>query len=266
LGDELGDAAVASIVAPLVEESIKGVALLLILWFWRDHLDTWLDGIIYGAMVGMGFAVVENVFYFMNEFEANGREGWETLVILRAWVFGLNHSLFTGATGLGVAIARLNPHNSKRFWGPILGWSAAVFIHFVHNASASASDLVGPVACIPLFGNAWGGVLIIFIIMVWSVWQEKKWIQQYLREEVSMGTLTKAQYDTANSGFARWGARWGLLFGGGVGAFRRSNQFYLTCSQLAYAKHHSEIVPDQASMNRVEMLRNKVAFLSQQVG
>ena len=266
LGDGLGDAAVATFVAPVVEESIKGVALLLILWFWRDHLDTWLDGIIYGAMVGMGFAVVENVFYFMGEFEASGREGWETLVILRAWVFGLNHSLFTAATGLGVAVARFNPHNSKRFWGPFLGWCAAVFLHFVHNASASASEFVGPVACIPLFANAWGGVLIIFIIMIWAVWQEKKWIQQYLREEVALGTITAEQYKTASSGFARWGSRWGSIFSGGLGQFRRSQKFYLACSQLAYAKHHEEVVPNQQSTERVGQLRAEVSMLSRQVG
>ncbi|MDA0243851.1 MAG: PrsW family intramembrane metalloprotease [Chloroflexi bacterium] len=264
LDEGMADVAVASFVAPLVEESIKGLALLLILWFQRDHIDTLLDGIIYGAMVGMGFAVVENVFYFMDAFETGGQEAFESLIVLRAWVFGLNHSLFTAMTGLGVAVARFNPHNAKRIFAPILGWSAAVFIHFVHNVSASATDLVGAVACIPLFANAWGGVIITLIIIGWSLWQEKQWIQRYLKEEVGLGTITAAQYANANSGFRRFGDRWQSLFRGGFRAFRRSQKFYLTCSQLAYAKQHYTHVPNEASLNRIAQLRGQLTMSNEQ--
>ncbi|MFO7664969.1 MAG: PrsW family glutamic-type intramembrane protease, partial [Chloroflexota bacterium] len=46
----------SSLVAPMVEEIAKGLILLVILFLWRHELDSPLDGIIYGAMVGMGFA------------------------------------------------------------------------------------------------------------------------------------------------------------------------------------------------------------------
>ena len=48
-------------VAPVVEEIVKALVLFLILIVRRQELDSPLDGIIYGAMVGMGFAMVENV-------------------------------------------------------------------------------------------------------------------------------------------------------------------------------------------------------------
>ena len=72
LGQEVGEVVGASIVAPLVEESLKGLALVGILLFWHHELDSPLDGIIYGAMVGLGFAMVENVYYFINVYSEPG--------------------------------------------------------------------------------------------------------------------------------------------------------------------------------------------------
>lgn len=266
LGQETGDAAVATFVAPLVEESVKGLALLLILFLWRDQIDTLLDGIIYGAMVGIGFAMVENVFYFVDEFQASGVEGWQTLVILRAVLFGLNHSLFTSMTGMGVAVAKLNPRSGWRWAAPVLGWSAAVFIHFLHNTFASASEIIGPLACIPLFGNAWGGVLITAVIVGWSVWQERQWIQKYLAEEVQLGTLTAVQYRTASSTGQRFVTRWQLLFRGGPQGFWQAQRFYFTCSKLAYAKHQYGRTPDEVRLAQVAALRLAAAELGRGVG
>src|SRR3954462_4852646 len=50
--------------APLIEESCKGVAVLVVLLFARSELDDVLDGLVYGALVGVGFAMTENILYF----------------------------------------------------------------------------------------------------------------------------------------------------------------------------------------------------------
>ena len=84
------------------------MALVAIFVFWRSEIDSPLDGIIYGAMVGMGFAMVENVYYFVANVQRwRGIEAWGVNIILRAIVFGLNHALFSSFAGLGIAIARL---------------------------------------------------------------------------------------------------------------------------------------------------------------
>ena len=156
---EASDALVASFVAPLVEESIKGVMLLIIFFLWREQIDSLLDGIIYGAIVGMGFAMVENVFYFETVFAEEGLEAWQFNIFLRAIVFGLNHALFTSMTGLGVAYARMTPNLALRFVAPVIGWGVSVFMHTVHNLAASSGETLGAVVCIPLVCQRMGGAV-----------------------------------------------------------------------------------------------------------
>ena len=48
--------------APVVEESVRGLAILLILWFQRRELDGVVDGLVYAGLAGAGFAT-ENILY-----------------------------------------------------------------------------------------------------------------------------------------------------------------------------------------------------------
>lgn len=262
---DASDALVASIVAPLVEESIKGVMLLIIFFLWREQIDSLLDGIIYGAMVGMGFAMVENVFYFETVFAEEGFEAWQFNIFLRAVVFGLNHALFTSMTGLGVAYARMTPNLALRIVAPIMGWGVSVFMHALHNLAASSGDAFGAIVCIPLLANAWGGVLITAVIIVWALVQEQRWIQLHLRDEVTAGILTIQQYHIATSAFRRLGHRWQLLFSHGPRAYFTALQFYFLVSRFAYSKQHYQTLKDEKSASYVEKLRSQVSESSRVV-
>lgn len=88
------------VVAPLVEESLKGALLLLLLAFRRQELDGATDGIVYAGFVGLGFALVEDVLYYLQT-ETVG-ELVQT-VVSRGVLFPLSHPLFTAMIGLGVA-------------------------------------------------------------------------------------------------------------------------------------------------------------------
>ena len=60
IGENFG----AVISAPIVEESAKAL-ILFVLFFWkRDEFDGIIDGIIYAGMVGLGFAMTENIAYY----------------------------------------------------------------------------------------------------------------------------------------------------------------------------------------------------------
>ena len=40
----------------------------------KKYFDEWYDGILYGVMIGLGFAFVENIFYFLDYFHLIGIE------------------------------------------------------------------------------------------------------------------------------------------------------------------------------------------------
>src|SRR5205807_3898264 len=61
LGQSRGELISATFGAPLVEESLKGAVLFWLLWRRRQEFDGPTDGIMYATMVGLGFAMMENV-------------------------------------------------------------------------------------------------------------------------------------------------------------------------------------------------------------
>ncbi len=260
LGETAGNLTGAAAIAPLVEESLKGAALLGILLLWRHEIDSHLDGIIYAAMVGMGFAMVENVFYFISVYNEAGWGAWGVNVFLRAILLGLNHALFTSMTGLGIATSRLTKEPLLRYAAPIFGWGLAVFLHAVHNFSAT----VGGGMIILLLLADFGGVMVTLAIIIWAVWQEGRWIEHYLQEEVRAGALTITQYQRACTAWGRIGDDLSLLFSRGLGSYWRSIQFYEKCAELAYKKRHFELFRHQEDLERINLLRQEVAVMSRQ--
>lgn len=260
-GPLASDAFMAVVIAPPVEEAAKGIALLAIFLLHRHEIDSLLDGIIYGAMVGMGFAMVENVFYFLAVFQEEGAGAWGTTVFLRAIIFGLNHSLFTSATGLGFAVARFSSNRFVRIAAPLVGWSVAVALHALHNLGASSGGLL----CLLLPFTDWGGVLLILVIIIWALLQERRWIQQYLREEVALGTLSPEQYATACSSRLRLAHRLNLLLRRGPAAYLAATRFYRHCSELAYKRHHYELLQETHVEQLTLQLREELRRLGETI-
>ena len=261
LGDELGQAAAPSVIGPPVEETVKAIALVAIFIFWRSEIDSPLDGIIYGAMVGMGFAMVENVYYFVETFSEGGLSAWGINVVLRAVIFGLNHALFSSFTGLGIAIARLSTNQAVKFSLPIAGWAVAVFLHFLHNFTVTLGNFFVFVAL--LFD--WGGVVLVLGIILWALLQERRWLRHYLGEEVALGTLTLKQFTTASSGRKRVSYLFNTLLNRGFRANRQAAHFFLQCSHLAYTKHHWKLFQDEKSAREIHALRQEIGALGNQI-
>ncbi len=255
------DTAVAIFVAPVVEESIKGLVLLAIFLFWRQEIDSPLDGIIYGAMVGLGFAMVENVYYFMNEYWSGGAAAWGINVVLRTVIFGLNHALFSSFTGLGIAVARLSPRTVVKWIAPVLGWGTAVFLHFMHNLTVASNNVL---VCFSFLFD-WGGICLLLVIILWALIQERNWIKRYLASEIAQNTLTVSQYRLACSGHQRLFFSLEMLLTKGWQANRQAAHFFHRCSELAYKKHHHQLFNDQQSAAAIARLRQEVAHLGRRL-
>src|SRR3712207_3352311 len=97
----------ATLIAPLVEEPLKALALIALFLFMRHEFNGVLDGIVYGALIGFGFAMSENMLYYL----ANP-EQLAPLWLLRSVLFGFNHAFFTSIVGIGLGLVRLD----RRRW------------------------------------------------------------------------------------------------------------------------------------------------------
>jgi RsiW-degrading membrane proteinase PrsW (M82 family) len=116
----LGELYDASFLAPLTEELVKAFGVFLIFRIFHREVDSVLDGLIYGSMVGFGFSAVENVFYFAGQADAGSLI---LLFFLRAFIFGMLHALFTGLFGVGLPWVNSLRIRSARSSGRPSGWA-----------------------------------------------------------------------------------------------------------------------------------------------
>ncbi|GAA2591186.1 PrsW family intramembrane metalloprotease [Actinomadura fulvescens] len=134
-GETEGHFVSATFGAPLVEETLKGAVLFVLLWIRRNEIDGFADGIIYATMVGLGFAMMENITYYMRAYEEGGTQQLQAVFILRGLVAPLSHPIFTSMTGLGVAYAAT--HRGKQALAPLLGLFGAMVLHGLWNGATA---------------------------------------------------------------------------------------------------------------------------------
>jgi RsiW-degrading membrane proteinase PrsW (M82 family) len=117
--------------APLVEEAMKGLALVWLLRHRRDQIHDALDAAMYAMCVGIGFAAVENFEYYAAALQ-KGAPVLAATLIQRAVITPLAHPLFTFATALGIASAA-NRRSPAVIGYPALGYACAVSAHSLWN-------------------------------------------------------------------------------------------------------------------------------------
>lgn len=120
-----------------VEEMAKFLVLKLFVFNDRNFNEI-MDGIIYGITVALGFAFIENIFYFYRVANYSGRfidpaqfQAGISTICLRAVTANIAHAIFTGIMGYYIAIARFSVEKSRRYI--FSGVLYAVFIHGLYN-------------------------------------------------------------------------------------------------------------------------------------
>lgn len=266
LGEVLAGVVETSAVAPVVEEGAKGLALFGLWLAFQREFDGVLDGIIYGALVGFGFAMTENFLYFAGTFMKEGWGAWAMVVLLRAVVFGLNHAFFTSITGAALGYARLATATWQRVLMPLLGLATATFFHAVHNLFTSLVHFTCFGLLISLLSD-WGGVFVILVVMLLAWRQEKGWIRQELDEEVSGGILSSVAYEMVSSYRRRLAAQWRVLEQQGWRKMRLLSHYSHLATELAFRKHRWRTLGDEGrNVAEIAHFREKLLLLSGEVG
>ena len=251
----------SSLIAPGVEEFFKGLAVLAVFLLFYRRFDDVLDGIVYGSIVGFGFAAVENVLYFLSSLNRGGAGAMFAVIFLRAFLFGLNHAFFTSLTGIGFALARASRRWLIKLAAPLAGFALAVTAHALHNAAATFASVTLLGLWVSLASD-WTGVVMILVIILLATFQERGWIIKYLADEVTNGLITPGQYHAACSYLERVGQRTKALLRGDVGRFFRLGRFYQMMTLLAFRKYQFAAFGDEdGNRAEVERWRQKVAAM-----
>jgi RsiW-degrading membrane proteinase PrsW (M82 family) len=235
-----------SIIAPIIEEALKGLAVLVVFLLFRKEFDSVLDGIVYGAITAMGFAAIENVLYiYRNGYQELGWQGFWTLVVIRVLLVGWMHPFFTAFTGIGFAIARMNRNLLVKILAVPAGYAVAVMAHAFHN---TFSSLIGGEGgfFIGILADYFGYAFMLGVI-IWVIIHERGLLKMHLREEVASGAISQQQYNTAIS-FFQTRAHLAALTSGRFGATRR---FYQVLGELAHKKEQLVKVGDETGNGKI---------------
>lgn len=255
----------AGFIAPITEEPFKALMLLFLVLRYRHEIDTPLDGILYGGLVGFGFASTENLFYFLSAYEMGGLRDVFLLALLRAVVFGLNHALFTGCAGLGFALALTAAHGWLRWSAPVLGLGLGIVLHAIHNAGA----VLASVACWPILVSLlsdWSGALGLVGLAIYLSFRERAWLVRYLTDEVEAGTISRPEYETITSYRQRVAERSRALLQGNFARWWRLGKYYRLVSELAFARRRLQAVGADAETNRrIQRLRREILALQKEL-
>jgi len=243
-----------SIVGPVIEEGLKAIALVAISILARYEFDGLLDGVIYGSLVGFGFAMTENLLYFIGSDGATGE--WLALILGRSVVFGLNHAMFASFTGVGLSLATGTRDRTQAVGIALLGIALATGAHQVHNTFVSMGEL-----CLIGVIVDWSGVAVIGAVILLAWRREQLWLKRYLEEEVSAGVLSDEQYAIIRSWHARVLDQVRALAAGDVSGQRRRHDFFQAATELAFKKHQASLWRYSGAASRVEELRKTVQRL-----
>ncbi|HWS85107.1 MAG TPA: PrsW family glutamic-type intramembrane protease [Ktedonobacteraceae bacterium] len=260
--------------AGVTEETVKGLGLLLLFIVLRDEFDNVTDGIVYGALIGAGFAMVENVVNFVNPRDLLG------LIVGRIVLGWFCHSTFTVCFGAALGYIRHTRVRWQHIVIPLLGYLLAVGLHtgfdfvnaFVRNFSftypnnttvatllliAVVSDYIPPFIA----------QVVILSVLIKALAHEAAVIREFLASEVSSGIVSVDEYALLQHSFARTKAERQVLRQQGIKQWLRVKTLYQTEIGLAFHKWHVSMGDKQkfGHMQSEDAYRQRIMFLHQQI-
>jgi RsiW-degrading membrane proteinase PrsW (M82 family) len=131
----------AALAAPTVEETAKTLGVVAIVLVARSQVNSVLDGVVYGAMVGLGFQIAEDIVFAVGAVALAGQGDQVQPVIatflLRGFLSGLwSHTLFGALAGAGIGylVVRRDRRPAHRIGVALLAFLGAWASHVLWNS------------------------------------------------------------------------------------------------------------------------------------
>ncbi|MGX1914319.1 PrsW family intramembrane metalloprotease [Streptomyces phaeochromogenes] len=233
----------ATVIAPIVEESAKAAAVLLVFLFRRREFTGILDGVVIAGVTATGFAFTENILYLGTAFGTDQLSGGSGIASVTAATFFVRvimspfaHPLFTVLTGIGFGIAALSAdrHQVRRVLLPIIGLLLAMGMHAMWNGSSTFGEYgffaVYAAFMVPTFG-------LLTWLVIWTRQRELGTIRDELPAYAMAGWLTAPEPFVLGSMKARRLAREYATHHGGRAAGRAVAEYEAYATSLAFLRH-----------------------------
>lgn len=245
------------------EEWSKGFGLLLLIALAPRLVRTAFDGLILGAFLGLGFQIVEDVFYIKNAAAASwGADqigSSMTTMAMRLATGVAGHFLFTGIFCAGLVYVLGRPAEPRRLGRGVLLMVTAMVIHFVWDSEDAIAHLVfgdtaaaGVAVGLLMVGVPLVALVVLARVFATTVVNERSFVVPMLEPEVARGVVTEAEVAAASG--TRKDRRRYRHAGGGV---RRRRHVLDAVFDLT----HELGASGGASSPRVEFARSEVVRL-----
>ncbi|MGZ3674447.1 MAG: PrsW family glutamic-type intramembrane protease [Ktedonobacterales bacterium] len=277
LAGGLAHAAMQALSAGVTEELLKGAGLLLLLLALRDEFDNVTDGIIYGLLIGAGFAMVENFIYFA----LSPRDELQFLLLGRIALGWLSHSTFTALIGAGFGYARETVERRRRWRWPLIGLLTAIALHTFFDFVAFAAHFVVTQAIVQpqqvrllalgtlllSYGPLFAAQAVVLRIAFASLEREAAIVRAYLAPEVLAGVAMPDEYLLVQDAHLRSRAEWRFLLEYGMRTYLTARALHQTLTGLAFRHWHvamgdpakaGERQPEEVYRARIARLRRSL--------
>jgi RsiW-degrading membrane proteinase PrsW (M82 family) len=262
--------------AGIFEEVAKGTAVLLLYLLMRDEFDDVVDGIVYGAAVGLGFNLMESVGYMTHIYAVLAPEGNGVAAAAVQWywrqVIGLffGHAAYTALIGAGIGVARQLPRTRQRVLVIACGFLAAIAAHFAWDAwqtfalsgaqSAAAQLLLAHTRYLFMVGPF---VAVLLVLLAMGLELEGAALTRHLEDEAASGggAVRPDEVGVLMSPRERFRARMAAFGHGGPGAYLRLSRLQTVQLQLAMERWHRERQEIDRPLAAEDALRRQVLAL-----
>jgi len=186
----------------VIEELTKGAVILGAYHFLRREYDDTLDGIVYGATVGAGFALAESVLFIRDLVPHAANANFDPGFFFAIFMSGLTHCVFGAAFGATLGYVReTSATGGMRVGVPLVGLVAAVLYHlgYVASAAAGLAGIGGMAGMLLGLGRQvadWAGLVMLGFVVAWAWSRERGILRWGLADETGTGAITADELST----------------------------------------------------------------------
>lgn len=260
--------------AGIIEELAKGLAVVLLFLVTRDDFDDVVDGIVYGAAVGLGFNYMESVGYMTNMYSIFAPEGYGATAAGVQWygrqVLGLffGHATYTAFIGAGLGIARQLPNMRQKVLAVVSGFLIAIAGHFSWDAWAQffpiQNTLFGLVEIhlrTLIMTGPFTAALI--ALLIFGIRFEGQNMTEQMRQEAATGAgaILAEEVPILSSPWRRLGQRLQAMNRAGVAGYLRVSRLQTAQLDLAMERWHRARREIDTPLEAEDALRRRVIQL-----